>query len=314
MRVLRHAPPASDLALAIGSFDGVHRGHQAVMGRVVEAARQRGLTPAVLTFDPLPREFFEPERAPARISSLAERIDAIAKTGIEIVFVQRFDRAFAAITAEQFHERLRQRYRVRWVAIGDNFHYGAGRRGDARLLAAAGSAQGFDVEVVRPVTDDGDRVSSTRVREALAAGDLARAARLLGRPYAICGRVLHGAKRGRTLGFPTANIRLARPRPALGGIFAVKCFGAATRGLEGVASLGINPAVQDGGPATLEAFLFDFSGDLYGRRLTIEFLKKLRDEAHFASLDQLARQIAADCDAARAHFRAMGTDAERHEG
>jgi riboflavin kinase/FMN adenylyltransferase len=151
------------------------------------------------------------------------------------------------------------------------------------------------------------------VRAALACADLAEAARLLGRPYAICGRVLQGAKRGRRLGFPTANIRLARPKPALTGIFAVKCYGAATRGLEGVASLGFNPAVSHGGPAALEAFLFDFSGDLYGRRLTIEFLKKLRDEAHFASLDALARQIAADCDAARAHFRAVGAD-ERHQG
>jgi riboflavin kinase/FMN adenylyltransferase len=314
MRVLRHAPPASDVALAIGSFDGVHRGHQAVMARVAQEAQRRGLTPAVLTFEPLPREFFEPQRAPPRIASLAERLDAIASTGIEIVFVQRFDRDFAAITAEQFHQRLRSHYRAQWIAIGDNFHYGAGRAGDAARLAAAAPAQGFEVEVIRPVVLGGERVSSTRVREALAAGELARAAAMLGRPYAICGRVIHGAKRGRALGFPTANIRLDRPRPALGGIFAVKCFGAATRGLEGVASLGINPAVQDGGPATLEAFLFDFSGDLYGRRLTIEFLKKLRDEAHFASLDELARQIAADCDAARAHFRAMGTDAERHEG
>ena len=132
----------------------------------------------------------------------------------------------------------------------------------------------------------------------------AAAAGMLGRPYAITGRVVHGAKRGRTLGFPTANVRLARPRPALGGIYAVKCFGAATRGLEGVASLGINPAVNVGGPATLEAFLFDFSGDLYGRRISLEFVKKLRDEAHFASLDELAAQIQRDCDAARQHFRA----------
>jgi riboflavin kinase/FMN adenylyltransferase len=142
------------------------------------------------------------------------------------------------------------------------------------------------------------------VRSALARADFAEAAELLGRPYAICGRVVQGAKRGRSLGFPTANVRLARPKAALHGIFAVKCFGAATRGLEGVASLGMNPAVKDGGPATLEAFLFDFSGDLYGRRLSIEFVKKLRDEANFASLDELAAQIRRDCDAARDHFRA----------
>jgi riboflavin kinase/FMN adenylyltransferase len=150
----------------------------------------------------------------------------------------------------------------------------------------------------------GERVSSTRVREALATSRFAEAAGLLGRPYAICGRVLHGAKRGRALGFPTANVRLARPRSPLTGIFAVKCSLAATRGLEGVASLGSNPALGPGGPETLEAFLFDFSGDLYGARLSIEFVKKLRDEAAFASLDALTAQIARDCDAARAHFRA----------
>ena len=146
------------------------------------------------------------------------------------------------------------------------------------------------------------RASPRRVRDALAAADFALAARLLGRPYRICGRVVHGKKRGRDMGFPTANLRLARPKPALRGVFAVRCRGVATRGLEGVASLGYNPAVQRSGPATLEAFLFDFSGDLYGRRLSLEFVKKLRDEAHFASLDELATQIRRDCDAARSLF------------
>jgi riboflavin kinase/FMN adenylyltransferase len=161
------------------------------------------------------------------------------------------------------------------------------------------------VAVLPEVGDEGQRISSTRVRDALARADFAEAERLLGRPYAITGRVTHGAKRGRGLGFPTANVRLARRKPALAGIFAVKCFGAATRGLEGVASLGFNPAVQSSDRATLEAFLFDFSGDLYGRRLRIEFLKKLRNEAHFASLDELAAQIDRDCAEAREFFRAM---------
>ena len=168
----------------------------------------------------------------------------------------------------------------------------------------AGRELGFAVEVLEPVFDGAVRISSTRVREALAGGDFDAAAALLGRRYAITGHVVHGAKRGRDMGFPTANVRLARPKPALGGIYAVKCFTAATRGLEGVASLGTNPAVRSGGPATLEAYLFDFSGDLYGARLTVEFVKKLRDEAHFASLDALAAQIQRDCDAARRHFAA----------
>jgi riboflavin kinase/FMN adenylyltransferase len=306
MRVSRHAPAPHPTALAVGSFDGVHLGHAALLGRVVERARSRGLVPAVLTFDPLPREFFARDKAPARLTSLRERLDAVAATGIECAFVERFDARFAAITRDAFHARLRDHYAAGVVVIGENFRYGARREGDAASLLQAAKTFGFDVEVVRAVDVGGERVSSTRVREALARADFATATRLLGRPYAITGRVMHGAKRGRGMGFPTANVRLGRAKPALQGIFAVRCRGAATRGLEGVASLGINPAVQASGPATLEAFLFDFSGDLYGRRLTIEFLKKLRDEAHFASLDELAAQIERDCAAARGFF-AQGT-------
>jgi riboflavin kinase/FMN adenylyltransferase len=305
MIILRHglaAPPQT--AIAIGSFDGVHRGHAAILGRVRDEARACGLESAVLTFEPLPREFFVPAEAPARISSLGERLAQIARTGIGTAFVERFDARFASLTAAAFEERLRHRHGARWVMIGEDFRYGARRAGDAASLRAAGKRLGFEVATLPNLEADGSRISSTRVRSALARADFAEAAELLGRPYAICGRVVQGAKRGRSLGFPTANVRLARPKAALHGIFAVKCFGAATRGLEGVASLGMNPAVRDGGPATLEAFLFDFSGDLYGRRLSIEFVKKLRDEANFASLDELAAQIRRDCDAARDHFRA----------
>jgi len=307
MRVVRHSRSTADTAIAIGSFDGVHLGHRAMFASVCDRARRRGLTPSVLTFEPLPREFFSPANAPARLSSLGEKIAAIGEAGIECVFAQRFDARFAALTPDEFALRLRDTYRARWVMTGQDFRYGAQRKGDTASLAAAARALGFELEVLPPVTVLGERVSSTAVREALAGGDLAHAARLLGRPYAICGHVVHGAKRGRSMGFPTANVRLARPRAPLTGIFAVKCFGAATRGLEGVASLGMNPAIRKDGPATLEAFLFDFSGDLYGRRLTIEFVKKLRDEADFASVDELAAQIRRDCDAAREHFRSLGT-------
>ncbi len=305
MRILRHAAASGPAALAIGSFDGVHRGHRQLLERVREAARARGITPAVVTFEPLPREFFAPGKAPPRLSSLQERLAAIAGCGIELAFVERFDRHFAGLDAETFARRLRHHYGARWVIVGHDFRYGAGRAGDAAGLARAGAELGFEVATLDAVVAHGQRISSTRVREALARGDFPEAARLLGRPYAICGRVVHGAKRGRGLGFPTANVRLARPRPPLAGIFAIKCHGVATRGLEGVASLGINPAVVRDGPATLEAFLFDFSGDLYGRRVSIEFVKKLRDEAHFASLDELCAQIGRDCEAARAIFRAM---------
>ena len=295
-----------DTALAIGSFDGVHLGHRALIERVVAEARVRGIEAAVVTFEPLPREFFSPRIAPARITSLGERLCALADLGLDKVFVERFDASFAALSPQDFERRLRERYGARRILVGHDFRYGAKRGGDATSLAAAGRRLGFEVEVLPPVTDGEERISSTRVREALAHADFAGAARLLGRPYAITGRVVHGAKRGKALGFPTANIRLARPKAALGGIFAVKCFGAATRGLEGVASLGINPAVNIGGPATLEAFLFDFDGDLYGRRLSIEFVQKLRDEAHFASLDELAAQIARDCERAKAILRGTG--------
>ncbi len=308
MRIVRHPRPGDmKTAVAIGSFDGVHLGHAAIFARVVEEARSRGLEPAVLTFEPLPREHFRPLEAPPRLTSLRERLAAIEATGVRTAFVEHFGRRFSALSAEGFSERLHTHYGARWVIVGSDFRFGAARAGNAAALVAAGQALGFEVAIMPPVAIAGERVSSTSVRHALANGDLEHARRLLGRRYAICGRVVHGAKRGRTMGFPTANIRLGRSKTALKGIFAVKCHGAATRGLEGVASLGINPAVRHGGPATLEAFLFDFSGDLYGRHLTVEFLKKLRDEQHFASMEALAAQIGRDCDEARAFFRAGET-------
>jgi riboflavin kinase/FMN adenylyltransferase len=308
LRVVRDARPgAPDAVVAIGSFDGVHRGHRALLAKVVREASERGLAPAVLTFEPLPRELLFPDRAPPRLSSLSAKLHAFAEAGIAFAYVCRFDRAFAALPPEAFAARLRHLHGARRVLVGRDFRFGARRAGDVAFLSAEGARLGFEVETLPTVADGEDRVSSTRVREALAAGDLALAERLLGRPYAICGRVVHGAKLGRSLGFPTANIALPPGRPVMTGVFAVRCGGAATRGLEGVASLGYKPVVASDGPATLEAFLFDFTGDLYGRRLSIEFLKKLRDEAKYASLDELVAQIRLDCDAARAFFRETGT-------
>jgi len=306
MRVLRHAAAPAATAIAIGSFDGVHLGHAAILRAVREAARARGLASGAVTFEPLPREFFRPGAAPPRLSCLGERVADFARLELDLAFVERFDARFAALTPAEFEQRIRDKYRARWVMVGEDFRYGARRAGDAQSLRRAGQRLGFEVHAHDAVVVGGERVSSTAIREALASADFEHAARLLGRPYAICGRVVHGAKRGRAMGFPTANVRLARPVAALKGIFAVKCEGAATRGLEGVASLGMNPAVVESGPATLEAFLFDFQGDLYGRRVSIEFLKKLRDEAPFASLDELAAQIRRDCDTAREFFRTRG--------
>ena len=303
MRVIRHpAGAARECAVAIGKFDGIHRGHGAMIEQARREADRRGIATAVLTFEPLPPEFFAPHEAPPRLMASAEKLAHLSGLGVDVTYLQRFDRAFASLTPADFAARLRTRLGARWVIVGEEFRFGARRAGDPAMLRDLGRAHGFDVEVMPSVTDGSGRISSGRVRERLSAGDFAGAANLLGRPFAICGRVVRGAQRGRALGFPTANVRLARARPPVTGIFAVKCTGAATRGLEGVASLGYNPAVQSGGPATLEAFLFDFQGDLYGRRISIEFLKKLRDEAHFASLDELAAQIARDCDDARAYF------------
>lgn len=308
LSVIRDPKPGGPrTVIAIGSFDGVHRGHRALLARVVEEAAQLGAVPAVLTFEPLPRELLFPDRAPPRLSTLSAKLHAFAEAGIGIAYLCRFTRAFAALTPEEFARRLRDEHGARRVLVGKDFRFGAKRAGDVAFLAAEGARLGYEVETLATVADGPDRVSSTRVREALSAGDFDDAARLLGRPYAICGRVVHGAKLGRNLGFPTANVALPPGRPVMTGVFAVRCTGAATRGLEGVASLGYKPVVASNGPATLEAFLFDFSGDLYGRRLSIEFLKKLRDEAKYASLDELVAQIRRDCDAARAYFRETGT-------
>lgn len=303
MRVLRELQDCGvPIALAIGNFDGVHLGHQAILARTVAVARERGLASAVMTFEPLPREYFSAATAPARLATMREKLALFSGHGIDLALVCRFDARFAALSPREFAERLAAPLAARWVHVGDDFRFGAGRAGDVGMLTQAGVELGFEVEMLPAMLSGEVRISSTSVREALAAGLLDNATALLGRPYSMCGRVTHGAKRGRTLGFPTANIALGRSKPALGGVFAVKCFGAATRGLEGVASLGSNPAVTKNGPATLETFLFDFSGDLYGRRLAIEFHRKLRDEADYGSLDALVAQIGRDCEHARDYF------------
>lgn len=301
MQLLRGLPAVADgnVALTVGNFDGVHLGHQAMLARLAEAAEDLRLAPAVLTFDPHPREFFGRDAAPARLSTLRGKIDAFRAFGVERVFVARFDRALASLAAERFvDDVLTRRLGARWVLVGADFRFGKGRSGDLALLRDR--ARPFSVESMGTVLVDGERASSTAVREALARGDLERAARFLGRPYAIAGHVTHGARLGRTLGFPTLNLPLRR-KPALQGIFAVtvRGLGAPKRG---VASLGVRPTVAHGGRPVLEVFVFDFDQAVYGRRVVVEFLHKLRDEARFPDLDSLTRQIRADADAARAYF------------
>ena len=291
------------MGLTIGNFDGVHRGHRAMLQRLVERTRELRLPCSVLTFEPHPREFFAPTAAPARLSRLREKLELIAEAGIQRTHVLRFGAQLAALAADRFVEEVLVRgLGVRWLLVGRDFRFGAKRAGDFAALQAAAAGQGFEVEAMNDVMEAGQRVSSSGVRAALAAGDLARAALLLGREYSMSGRVAHGEKLGRTLGFPTANIILRR-RPPLAGIFAVEAELEETHAvLRGVASVGRRPTVKENAPPLLEVHLFDWHGDLYGRHLRVKFLHKLRDERKYDGLDALRSAIAEDARQARDYF------------
>ncbi|MFP5381801.1 MAG: bifunctional riboflavin kinase/FAD synthetase [Gammaproteobacteria bacterium] len=294
-------PLGTPHAVTIGNFDGLHLGHQAMLARLKAVAQACGLPSCVLSFEPHPREFFTPAQAPARLSSLREKAECLQSQGIDRLHVFRFDRAFAALTPEAFIEQvLGTTLQARYVLVGDDFRYGAKRAGDFALLQKMGATLGFDAEFLPTVEVAGERSSSTAVRQALANGELEHAAHLLGRPYSISGRVVHGDKLGRDIGFPTANIQLRHNRPPLMGIFAVEMCGVDGEPLPGVASLGKRPTVKgaDAVPV-LEVHLFDFKADLYGRRVRVDFLHKLRDEEKYPDLDALVAQIRRDVDNAR---------------
>ena len=302
MRIFRGLPAAADVpvALTIGNFDGVHRGHQAMLARLVEAADDLALTPAVLTFDPPTREFFAGAAAPPRLATLRTKIAQFEEHGVERIYIARFDARLAALTPEAFvTDVMVRRLGVRWVLVGEDFRFGKRRAGDIGTLRA--HAATFSVEAMRIVSHGGERASSTVVREALATGDLARAAAMLGRAYAIEGRVAHGAKLGRNLGFPTANIRLKR-KPPVSGVFAVRVHGLAGTPLEAVASIGVRPTVESAGEPLLEVFIFDFDEPIYGRRIAVELVHKLRDEERYPDLETLKRQIGIDAQQARDYF------------
>ncbi|RXZ45004.1 bifunctional riboflavin kinase/FAD synthetase [Crenobacter cavernae] len=287
-------------ALTIGNFDGVHLGHQNMLARLRAEASARGLPTALLTFEPHPREFFSRDDPPSRLSTLRDKLDFLAEQKlVDAVFVYRFNGAFARMTAQDFVDRiLVGALNTRYLLIGDDFQFGAKRQGNFELLASCPS---FVTEAMPSVLVAGERASSTLVRERLAAGDLAAAERLLGRHYQLSGRVMHGKKLGRSLGFPTANVHLPHRRPALEGVFVVEVDTPEGR-FGGVASLGKNPTVDHGDEYKLEVHLFDFAGDLYGRRLKVRFLKKLRDEARFEHLDALVEQIERDAAGARSYL------------
>ncbi|UXY13989.1 bifunctional riboflavin kinase/FAD synthetase [Chitiniphilus purpureus] len=303
MRLLRgvaHAalPPC---ALTIGNFDGLHLGHRAMLAELRGAAALRGLKTALLTFEPHPRELFAPASAPTRLTSLREKIELLAGEGIDHLVIQRFDPAFARIDALTFRDRiLTHALNARYLLVGDDFRFGARRTGDFALLRAAAA---FETHSLATVALDGERISSTTVRDALAKGDLTRAADLLGRPYSISGRVVGGDRLGRELGFPTANIQLRHNRPPMLGIFVVEVEGL-EHPYQGVASLGVRPTVKGADAApVLEVHLFDFNRQIYREHLTVRFLAKLRDEARFDGLPALIAQIGRDCDDARAWFQ-----------
>jgi riboflavin kinase/FMN adenylyltransferase len=285
--------------VCVGAFDGVHLGHRALLERVAARARARGLVACAISFEPIPREFFARGAPVPRLASVREKIERIGEAGIDRLLLLRFDAALAAMEAEDFVARVvRERCGAREIWVGGDFRFGHARRGDVALLKTLGARDGFAVETLPDVTVDGERVSSSAIRAHLAAGEFEAASRLLGRAFSIGGHVVRGAALGRKLGYPTANIRLGRRVAPIGGIFAVRVHGIQTRALAGVASLGIRPTV-DGTEPLLEAHLFDFDGDLYGRRIDVEFVAKLRDEAKFADLDAMVKQIDRDAAAAR---------------
>jgi riboflavin kinase/FMN adenylyltransferase len=293
--------------LTIGNFDGVHRGHRAMLDRLVAKARSLGVACSVLTFEPHPREFFSAATAPTRLSRLREKLELIAEAGIHRTHVLRFGARLAAMSAERFIDDVLIRgMGVRWLLVGRDFRFGAKRAGDFEMLKAAGVRQGFGVEAMDDVLEGAQRISSSGVRAALAAGDLQAAARLLGRPYTMSGRVAHGEKLGRTLGFPTANVALRR-LPPLAGIFAVEAEIEETQlRLKGVASVGRRPTVRENAAPLLEVHLFDWSGDLYGQHLRVTFLRKLRDEAKYDGLEALRAAIARDAAEAKDYFATNG--------
>ena len=299
-------------AVTIGNFDGVHRGHQAMLALLNSEARHRGVPSCVLTFEPHPRDHFaalaaragKPDAAPARIATLRDKLTELQRCGVDHVVVQRFDAAFAAMSPQDFiGDVLQAGLNARYVLVGDDFTFGAKRAGTYALLDAAGAASagsaGFDVARLNSYEVHGLRVSSSAVRQALAAGDMARVEALLGRPYSISGHVVHGAKLGRDLGFRTLNLRFAHRKPAASGIFVVRLHGLANEPLPGVASLGVRPTVEDGGRVLLEVHALEWPASLgreggYGRCIRVDLLHKLHDELKYDGLDALREGIALD--------------------
>ena len=325
-RGYRHSKLATHCALTIGNFDGVHRGHQAMLALLKNEAQHRGVSSCVMTFEPHPRDYFaalakKPETAPPRIATLRDKLTELAACGIDQVVVVPFDACLASQLPDIFiSEVLVQGLRAKYILVGDDFRFGAKRAGGYAMLDAAGQRLGFDVARMNSYEVQSTRVSSSAVRQALFAGDMAQTASLLGRPYSISGHVVHGRKLGRDLGFRTLNLRFSHWNPAASGIFAVHVYGLGQKPLIGVANLGIRPSIDandvNGGRVLLETYCLDWPRPLgaeggYGKIVRVELLHKLHDELKYDGLDALKRGIAKDCNDAREFFANMHTDCAR---
>jgi len=292
----------SGCVVTIGNFDGIHLGHQSVLGELAEKAAEMDLSSLVMVFEPHPQEFFDAENAPARLTRFREKVQILRRFAVDRLLCVRFDKKFASIPAQDFVQQiLIEKLGVRHLIIGDDFRFGHGRSGDVEMLRAAGETEDFQVMNMRTFDMDGERVSSTRIRAALKIGELNVAEKLLGRSYRMSGRVVQGDQRGRTIGFPTANIYLHRKVSPITGVFAVQVFGLDDEPLQAVANIGTRPTV-DGKKCLLEVHLLDFDQDIYGRHVQVMFLRKLREEQRFESLDDLKQQIHCDVQAARDIF------------
>ncbi len=302
MRLIRDVTSVKQpMAATIGNFDGVHFGHQAILANLCSTAKQLNLPSMLIIFEPTPQEYFLQDNAPARLSSLREKLRLLQQTDIDYVMVLNFTAALANMSAEKFvTEILQQQLQVQYLLIGDDFHFGKNRLGDFALLQAMQNEQ-FQVMNMPTKRSKDERISSTRIRNVIGSGDLEQAIPLLGRTYSMLGKVIHGDKRGRTIGFPTANVLLKRHRSPVLGVYAVKVYGIDNKILHGVANVGNRPTVG-GTRSLLEIHLFNFSDDIYGQNIQIEFCHKLRDEKRFDSFDELKNQIWHDADQAKQFF------------
>jgi riboflavin kinase/FMN adenylyltransferase len=296
IRGLTHLEPfLNGCVLTIGNFDGLHSGHRAVIKKLAERGESLNLPVVAMIFEPQPLEYFLGGNAPSRLMRLREKVIQFTKLPVDHLVIMRFNRQFANYDAEQFiDDVLIEKLNVKHLVIGDDFHFGKGRRGNFAMLKEKGKQYGFNVEDTGSFQLSGLRVSSTIIRDALAEGDLIQAEKLLGRCFAICGRVAHGDKRGRTIGFPTANIKLFRKNTPINGVFAVTMTGIDDLEVEGIANVGTRPTVDGTAKVILETHLFDFNKEIYGHYVEIHFKQKIRDEIRFQSLDELKSQIAKD--------------------